>query len=69
LYERSIRKNDEQKSFGLISLINLEHTVIDLDKAALSLNCLYAFCADLANSSASSGLKERKEIYLVKTVN
>lgn len=31
-------------------------TVIDLDEAALSRNCLYAFCADFANSSASSGL-------------
>lgn len=33
-----------------------KHTVIDLEEAALSRNCLYEFCADLAKSSASSGL-------------
>lgn len=38
---------------------NNQHTVIDLEKAALSRNCLYAFCADLAKSSASSGLNKR----------
>lgn len=38
---------------------NDQHTVIDLEKAALSRNCLYAFCADSAKSSASSGLYKK----------